>query len=771
MDQSAEVGARAEGPWGDLAIHSIGWKAFQDLCSQVIEEVLNRPVQLYREAQDGGQDAVFLAIRDGEHSDATIQCKYSSDKARRLKPSDITRELDSVKQLAAAGQADTYVLMTSMGVDAPVAVEIRNKLRGEGVKKPHVLGKEYLIRKIRSSARLRALVPQVYGLGDLSLIMDQRLIEQTRALLEQWIPKLDRYVPTAAHRNAVRALVDHGVVLLLGNPSTGKSTIGAILSTLATEEEGVTVIKLASPREFEDAWAPAEKKRFFWIDDAFGPNNLRDDFVQDWPGAFTKMHAAISQGNRFLLTSRRHIYEAAKIRLGGRNHPGFIGGDAVVDVGDLTDEEKSQILWNHIAFGKQTQSWKRSIKDQLAAAAAVDNFLPGIAERLGNPDFTKGLGTSAQEVVRFMREPKQHLIDTINALDPRQRAGLLLVYVHQGQLFSEDFKDDACKAVAELSDTALPRILDSLPELLGSFVTKLVSGGREMWTFAHPTIADALTTILGERSHMIAALLRGARIETILTGFICEGATGRIDAPVIPSTLNQLLVQRLLAAEDLPAVNRSVFSFLAFRASDEVLRMVVAENKAYLNRETWHSGRADYDPKIWVYAQAHHLGLLSPGQRQWAANYLRKCVIDDLDLAFLEIERILSLIPARQVLMIGFKLSAEILPRYEREIESVLDNADVDEDPADQFERITTGLRIIEQLPAEDGPTAALIETAQGAVRSAIADIERRREEKAEEEEDANEWTFIDAEPKKHAETPSVSNDTALRSIFSDVDR
>lgn len=60
-DQESDVsGARAEGPWSSLALETIGWKAFQDLCSQVCEEVLKRPVQIYREAHDGGQDAVFI---------------------------------------------------------------------------------------------------------------------------------------------------------------------------------------------------------------------------------------------------------------------------------------------------------------------------------------------------------------------------------------------------------------------------------------------------------------------------------------------------------------------------------------------------------------------------------------------------------------------------------------------------------------------------------------------------------------------------------------
>lgn len=51
---------QAQGPWSDLALHTIGWRAFQDLCSQVCEVVLGRPVEIFREAQDGGQDAVFL---------------------------------------------------------------------------------------------------------------------------------------------------------------------------------------------------------------------------------------------------------------------------------------------------------------------------------------------------------------------------------------------------------------------------------------------------------------------------------------------------------------------------------------------------------------------------------------------------------------------------------------------------------------------------------------------------------------------------------------
>ena len=81
---------------------------------------------------------------------------------------------------------------------------------------------------------------------------------------------------------------------------------------------------------------------------------LRDDYVQDWASAFAKLRAAIKHGNRFLLTSRKHIYEAARRRLGQRNLAQFADGSAVVDVGELAFEEKAQILYTRLIHRSRT---------------------------------------------------------------------------------------------------------------------------------------------------------------------------------------------------------------------------------------------------------------------------------------------------------------------------------------------------------------------------------------------------------------------------------
>src|SRR4051812_44314756 len=90
--QKSRRPATAEGAWSNLALHTIGWKAFQDLCSQVCEEVLKRPVEIFREAQDGGQDAVFLLHQQNlDGLTATVQCKHSHDANSKLRPGDITK--------------------------------------------------------------------------------------------------------------------------------------------------------------------------------------------------------------------------------------------------------------------------------------------------------------------------------------------------------------------------------------------------------------------------------------------------------------------------------------------------------------------------------------------------------------------------------------------------------------------------------------------------------------------------------------------------------
>ncbi|KAA0909981.1 hypothetical protein FLO80_18930 [Aquicoccus porphyridii] len=681
-----------------------------------------------------------------------------------MRAGDLSVEIKNVEELVKAGLADTYVFMTNMSIDAPVAAAMRARLRALGVRKPHILGRQYIVRVIRSSARLRALVPQVYGLGDLTSIVDERISEQSRALLDSWIPKLRTYVPTKAHRDAVNAISDHGIVLLLGNPSSGKSAIGAIVSTIASENSDNTVLALTSPRDFEAGWNPNDPGRFFWIDDAFGSNVLRDDYVHDWASAFSKLRAAIKHGNRFLLTSRKHIYEGARRRLGQRNLAQFIDGSAVVDVGDLTFDEKAQILYNHINFGEQSQSWRSSVKPHLSAVAAVDDFLPGIAERLGDPNFTKGLAPRESSLVRFMEEPTEHLVDTVNALDYQLQAALILVYVHQAGFDPSDHDALAAHAVAELTGYSITKIQDSFAELQGSFLKR--SGPR--WTFAHPTISDALTEVMRQKPHMMAALIRGAPIDTILGSFTCEGSPLIRDTLVIPTALDDALVARLGGTPDEIQRNRMLFHFLSYRASDVVFSKVVELYPDLLKRSSWQTYPVANDPELATYGRANRLGLLPDDLRLRAADRLESALQNELDASFLDEEDMLGLLSPLRLVSMGMGLRTTVLPTLEDRIDEITVDADLDDEPDSHFERMLDLLDRVEAIGV-DADAADLIDETRDLVRHSVEAIEERKRERDEEDENNTDWTHIVTQEKEKARVMPVP--AATRSRFDDIDK
>lgn len=764
---------QAQGPYVDLALHTIGWKAFQDMAAQVCEERLKTRVTIHHEARDGGQDAVFLIPTSGKEGppNGTVQVKFSSDPNGSLTLSDLTPELVKLRELVAAGEAESYIVVTNMSVSAPYAKLIRNKLREYGVKKPEVWGKQQIVQTIRESAKLRALVPQVYGLGDLSTILDVRAIEQTKAILKAWLPKLKAYVPTNSHDRAVRVLDKHGIVLLLGNPASGKSTIGAILSTMAIEEEDHSVIQISSPEEFVEHWNPNCKNQFFWIDDAFGSNVVDTDYVQGWVKAFSKVAAALNGGNRFLFTSRNYIYRNAVTRLGSRNLPQFKTEAAVVNVGELSSDERRQILYNHIKHGGQDEAWKTKAKEYLNAVADIDGFLPGISERLANPDFTRKLQLTERALCDFMAKPQEHLIEVINELESEQFAALALIYVNRGRLDLNDLDRDAVLAIEEMTGCNATAILARLPELAGSFTRELSEAADQVWGFEHPTISDAITAILDTQPNMTTAIVRGGPVEKVMEQFVCENGPSALNVARIPKSLNDVLNRRLMDVANNWRTNGILFEFLASRASDEIVKHQFTHHDGLMTRILVNSSRASYSAQNRAAARAHSLGALSDFDRSEISSELTKRAVEQLDLSWLEEDRFLALIEPRTLLALGAALLSRVSDGFVELLEATRDDIDLDADIEDQYEVILSGLEILETMlsDAKSLDPKELLKEANERLRGDIREVMQKQEEhRAEQEEDGDWDVFSPSKPAPQARDAKPNR--TVRSIFVDVD-
>jgi hypothetical protein len=335
-------------------LHSLGWKAFQQLCVSVAAEVWGQTVQGFFDSQDGGRDGAFYGTWTSSKGETfagsfTVQCKFSQKAGRTLTLASLADEQKKVARLASRSLANNYFLFTNMQLTATGDEAIRAAFEAlPGLTHCRVYGVEQISQFIRESPRLRMLVPRVYGLGDLSQILDQRAYDQAQEILSSLGDDMNKFVITDAYRAAARAIVDHGFVLLLGEPACGKSAIAAALALGAVDEWNCFTVKVRDPSEFVAASNPREEKQFFWVDDAFGATQLDWQMAIQWNSAFPHVRAAIRRGAKFVFTSRDYIYRNARNFLKESALPVISESQVVIQVEQLSKDEREQILYNHV---------------------------------------------------------------------------------------------------------------------------------------------------------------------------------------------------------------------------------------------------------------------------------------------------------------------------------------------------------------------------------------------------------------------------------------
>jgi hypothetical protein len=198
--------------------------------------------------------------------------------------------------------------MTNARLTGSSEEKIRTRLREAGVEDPLVLAGQWVCDTIAANRELRLFVPRVYGLGDLSQILDERAYAQASALMAAARDQVATFVITEPYPRAAQALQKHG----FGEPAVGKSVIALMLALAAADNWNCVTIKARTASELVSHWNPHEPGQFFWVDDAFGAVRHEEQLTQDWTRSMPHIMTAISNGARVVLTSRDYVYQEAR---------------------------------------------------------------------------------------------------------------------------------------------------------------------------------------------------------------------------------------------------------------------------------------------------------------------------------------------------------------------------------------------------------------------------------------------------------------------------
>jgi len=531
-----------------LALEDLGWASFQDLAMAYAEDLFGSPVTTFAKVWDGGVDGEqdpFTFEANSTSRKWAIQAKHTT-RPSPMSEASLATEFEKLPSLVAEG-FDAYLIVTNHTVTRATARAIRSRVLAAGFQACHVHGRSMVVRRIRSSSRLRALAPRVYGVGDLSMILDERRAEQTAALLEASRSDLDRFVVTEPYRTAVRTLRQDGVVVLLGEPAAGKSTIARVLSVAARDTFGAEPYVLHRLDELSWHWNPADPARLFWVDDVFGSTQAEFGAAEAFNRRLSTLATALERGNRFVFTSRTYIWRAVAPQLKLSSVPRFSKGIVEVRVEDFSARDRALILANHVRLGDHPVEWRRRFKDLAPDVARHPRFTPEVARRMGLQAFTANLELSRPALKAFVENPGSYLEELIGGLASSGQAALALLFMHGGELPVSLPRDEALQVVTDAFGVTASQISNELAALDGSLCRRDVEEEEPVWRFRHPSIGEAFATVASRSPVLLDVYLRGAPEERMLNEVICAGV--QVDGAIVEVGRNHYdqLINRMKA--------------------------------------------------------------------------------------------------------------------------------------------------------------------------------------------------------------------------------
>ena len=711
-------------------LHTLGWRAFQDLCFTIIREEFGHRCQLLSYVKDLGQDVIFKGdnTRDSNYETFIFQCKHKSKPDISVTLGMFKEEIMKLKALNELKHIRDYYIITNMIVSGTVESALKEKIQTEcNIPNVIIYGKDWLDRTILENKRLRQLVPRIYGLGDLSQIIDERAYQQSKEILGLMGDDLNKFVVTDAYRKSVKSLSENNIVLLLGEPMAGKTTIAAFLCMSMIDEGSFSFIQVNDLNELKKHWNINERQ-LFWVDDIFGATRYNEDKSEEFNKLFVFLSSLIRKGSKVILTSRTYIFRQAQKHLKSNASKIISDSQVVIHVSDLTSDEKQYLLYNHIKYGNQDKSFKTKIKTLLDDVVENQEIRPEIARRLGNRKFTQKLILSKTGLREFINKPVDYLYDTISNLSKEELAAMILVFAHANELPSPIKLQKADKEMLGLLTSDSSRAIHMLQVLNDDFLL-LIQGNKWYWKFKHPTLIEAIAKYLSTNIELLGVYIKYAPVNVILNDISCDESQGETNRLVIPTSLYDELLGRLNPDENLQ--NRDqLFSFLAYHTDNRFLRRVKLKYPRFLKRRYFALSELERHPIVIISEKLYEEGLLDDVDILEINEFISECSLEYPDIHILKNDKLQQIIGHENFILLKKQIIDEVASDYERHIDIWLDIYRY-KDPsevADYLDDLKQLYSELHDIYSFDEGVSSATESALKLIRTKIAEMLEKRE-------------------------------------------
>ncbi len=485
-------------------LESLNDYEFEMLCKDILEKKLGIVLYTFAKGKDGGID-----ICDAKYSPAIVgQAKHYYKSSFKQLQSSLRKETNRLydkkglkRYYVCTSQTLTkenknliysmfsnYMDNTSSVIDAADINEFLSKDENA-----EILRKHYKLWLCASNV--------------LSLITNQKVFIDCEELIDDIENSVKFFVETKSYNMAMKKLLENRIIVIIGNPGVGKSTLSKML-ILRFVGEGYS-IRYTTDNEIGNIKNALslnpDKKEIILLDDFLGQHYLKIKDSQ--PNEIRSLISFVKRNvnKKLILNSRITILNEAKKRSIIFNEL-MENNDVytyLIDLNEMTYIEKAKILYNHLYFNNITREYFDEIKKETRYIKIVyhKNYNPRIIEYVTNwRNYIKVYKENYfQYIMNKFDEPEDVWQDEFrNRLNEEDRILMIILYSLTDSLIAKDVLEKAFnnRIKNENLNFSLNVFKESYSRLSDSLLKSIDDKGIVKISVINPSVNDFLKSNL-----------------------------------------------------------------------------------------------------------------------------------------------------------------------------------------------------------------------------------------------------------------------------------
>ncbi|WP_052573433.1 hypothetical protein [Haloferula sp. BvORR071] len=331
-------------------------KELESLVVDLLSDLLGVRFERFKSGRDGGVDGRYFV---SEKMEVVLQTKhyFTSGVAKLINVLE-RQEKAKVEKL----KPTRYLLATSCKLSRSDKSKIFQTLKPYIVSENDIFGAEDLNDLLRRFPNIEKAHNKLWmsSTALLRRFLNNGLIGRSEDFLKQVADQRKFYADTQNFHDAQKKLEKSRVLIISGEPGVGKTTIAENLS-LIYASEGFEIVDVVNIIEAEAAYQPGERQ-FFLFDDFLGGNYFEAISGREDSHIVKFMRRiSVDETKRFVLTSRTNILNLGVNSSDPFGNANIRRNEYLLKVGNLSNFEKAEILYNHLWHGGLQEEYVHEI--------------------------------------------------------------------------------------------------------------------------------------------------------------------------------------------------------------------------------------------------------------------------------------------------------------------------------------------------------------------------------------------------------------------------